>query len=471
MSSEAKVGIFVIIALALCGYVIYVLAVAGTHRGGAEYHAIFGEVQALQPGAPVRMAGVDIGEVTDVKLTPDNRARVTFRLEKQVPLHENYRVTIGSGALLGETYLDIAPVAEPGRELKPGERIIGTDLPRLQDLVVSSQRLVTQLETTVGSVNEALRGPEMLPSLKQALDDVSTAAAQTAALTSTLNAVVGENRAVLNQSLRNLQAASEQARRFTEQVLPRLAASMAPGQIEEVLGHLSSAAEEVAGIAEGLREIAQDPALAGNIRAILENVRAASADITEMTATLKQAAENVRMSSESFRETTETVRETSVTAQETVEKVRGIVDRADRATRDFRLPRVGVGLGSMYLPDANRTWSDIGIDIGYGDGRSALLGLADIGETDRLNFQLGRALGPGSRLRYGIVESKIGLGWDRAMSSRMGLTVDLFDPNDLTANLLGYYHPDDLGKDWDLVFGVRRLFEDNYWAAGARTRR
>ncbi|KPJ64672.1 hypothetical protein AMK68_01000, partial [candidate division KD3-62 bacterium DG_56] len=301
MSSEAKVGIFVIIALALCGYVIYVLAMAGTHRGGAEYHAIFREVQALQPGAPVRMAGVDIGEVTEVTLTPDNRARGTFRLQRGVRLYENYQITLGAGALLGETYLDIDPVAERGRQLEPGERITGTDLPNLQDLVVSSQRLVNRLETTVGAINQALGGPELLPSLQQALEDVSTAAAQTAAFTSTLNAVTGENRAALSRSLRNLQAASEQARRFTEVVLPRLAESTAPEQVEEVLDHLSSAAEEVAGIAVGLREIAQDPALAGNIRAILENLRAASADITEMTATLKQAAESVRVSSESFR--------------------------------------------------------------------------------------------------------------------------------------------------------------------------
>jgi phospholipid/cholesterol/gamma-HCH transport system substrate-binding protein len=203
-------------------------------------------------------------------------------------------------------------------------------------------------------------------------------------------------------------------------------------------------------------------------------VEAASADITEMAASLKEASENVRLSSESFLKTTETVHDTSLTAHDTVEKVHGMVERAEKATgglRKFRLPEVSATLEATYLPDPDRTWSNIGIDIGYGEDRSALVGLADVGETDRFNFQLGRGLGPRTRLRYGIVESEIGVGWDCGLNAGSGLTVDLFDPNNVTANLLGYHRLGGPDSDWDLVFGVRRLFEDNYWGIGARTRR
>jgi phospholipid/cholesterol/gamma-HCH transport system substrate-binding protein len=474
MSSEAKVGIFVIIALALSAYVIYFLAVAGTHPGGAEYYALFRQAQGLQNGAPVRMAGVDIGEVTNIRLTPDSRARVTFRLQKGIPLRANYRLTIASGALLGESYLDIAAAPGRARQLEPGETLVGVDLPTLQDLVTASQALVTELQTTVGALNETLQGPELLPSLEQALNNVGTAAHQAALFATTLNTMAGENRVALHQSVRNLELATAQARAFTQQMLPRLAASAAPEQIEEVLANLSNAAEEVAGIAQGLREIAQDPALAGNIRAILDNVRAASANITEMSATLKEASENVRLSSESFRKTTETVQQTSVTAQDTVEKVHGMVTRVEESTnglRNLRLPKVGISLDAMYLPRPDRVWSDANLDIRYGEGNSAIIGISDIGESDGFNFQLGRALGGHGRLRYGIVESKVGLGMDRQLTPQFGLTADLFDPNHITANLLGYYRLGASDSDWDLVFGGRRLFADDSWGVGVRTRR
>jgi phospholipid/cholesterol/gamma-HCH transport system substrate-binding protein len=67
MGKQIKVGIFVIVGIALMTAIVFVI---GDNRQAwsrkVTYHAAFEDVAGLKPGAPVRMGGVDIGIVVDV---------------------------------------------------------------------------------------------------------------------------------------------------------------------------------------------------------------------------------------------------------------------------------------------------------------------------------------------------------------------------------------------------------------------
>ena len=109
--SELKIGLLTLIAVAVAGTVIFLLSgEGGFFWQRYELHAKFNDVAMLKAGAPVRVAGVAVGAVKDMKFD-GAEVDVTFYLTKEM----QSRVTdksvayIGSVSLLGEGALDISP--------------------------------------------------------------------------------------------------------------------------------------------------------------------------------------------------------------------------------------------------------------------------------------------------------------------------------------------------------------------------
>jgi len=89
-----------------------------------SYQAAFSDASGLVPGNEVRVAGVRVGKVTAVELSPGvpPHVRVTFRLDDDgVRLGEETGATIRIKTVLGQKYLALSP-AGPGR-LREGTEI------------------------------------------------------------------------------------------------------------------------------------------------------------------------------------------------------------------------------------------------------------------------------------------------------------------------------------------------------------
>ena len=120
--SELKIGIVAVIAIAMA--VMFVIAVGG--QGGfswQQYELItkFPDVKGLKSGAVVRVAGVEVGKVGEVKLTGSEvEVRLKVNEENKPRITENSRATIGSLSLLGEPVIDILPSTQ-GRQLQDGD--------------------------------------------------------------------------------------------------------------------------------------------------------------------------------------------------------------------------------------------------------------------------------------------------------------------------------------------------------------
>ena len=122
--SQLKIGVLGVTALALAAMMI--LAVGGQGGFPWQRYALktkFPDVKGLKTGAVVRVAGVDVGKVTDLDF---KGADVELVLEVNNAMHEriteNSRASIGSLSLLGEPIIEISPSSQ-GRQLKDGDYI------------------------------------------------------------------------------------------------------------------------------------------------------------------------------------------------------------------------------------------------------------------------------------------------------------------------------------------------------------
>jgi phospholipid/cholesterol/gamma-HCH transport system substrate-binding protein len=115
--AELKIGILAVFALTMAALLIFAVGgSAGFFWQVYPLKVVFADVATIQGGSPVRVAGVQVGSVTDVKLTP-TAVEVWFEVSKDVqPLvTTESRATVGSISLLGEGALDItaAPHGTP----------------------------------------------------------------------------------------------------------------------------------------------------------------------------------------------------------------------------------------------------------------------------------------------------------------------------------------------------------------------
>jgi phospholipid/cholesterol/gamma-HCH transport system substrate-binding protein len=126
---EWSVGAFIIMGFACA----LVLAFASTNSqdrlGGQTYEvtARFSNLGELKSRAPVKIAGVKVGEVASVQLDPATfDAIVTLRLARsagELPLDS--AAAIYTSGLLGERYIGLSPGGDP-EALGPGDEIMLT---------------------------------------------------------------------------------------------------------------------------------------------------------------------------------------------------------------------------------------------------------------------------------------------------------------------------------------------------------
>jgi phospholipid/cholesterol/gamma-HCH transport system substrate-binding protein len=111
--SELKIGLVSIIAIVLATALIFILS----GQGGFFWQryrlkTVFTNVAGISAGAPVRVAGIEVGSVEDVRLTGD-RVELTLRVSNDVRprITDKSVASIGSVSLLGEGAIDITPAS------------------------------------------------------------------------------------------------------------------------------------------------------------------------------------------------------------------------------------------------------------------------------------------------------------------------------------------------------------------------
>ncbi len=105
---EFSVGIFVIIGVCCLGYLSFTLGNFSIGRDRYDVSAVFSTVSGLKTKAPIMLAGVNIGEVKNVKLK-DDQAEVILSIDKSVKIEEDAIAAIKTMGIIGDKYVSITP--------------------------------------------------------------------------------------------------------------------------------------------------------------------------------------------------------------------------------------------------------------------------------------------------------------------------------------------------------------------------
>jgi phospholipid/cholesterol/gamma-HCH transport system substrate-binding protein len=122
---EVSVGAFVIAGVAALAYLS--LSLGGVEVGHSRYevHARFSSVGDLKRGGAVKLAGVSVGEVSQIALV-DYTANVVLSVDRSLQLPKDSIASIQTSGLLGDAYVSLSPGAA-SENLSPGGAIRQTE--------------------------------------------------------------------------------------------------------------------------------------------------------------------------------------------------------------------------------------------------------------------------------------------------------------------------------------------------------
>jgi phospholipid/cholesterol/gamma-HCH transport system substrate-binding protein len=149
------IGLGVVIAFVIVFYLSFTKSIPFTSPG-YELNATFESAGTIKPSSPVRIAGVNVGEVTSIE-RQGQMARVTFTVDdKGLPIHEDATITIRPRLFLeGNLFLDLQPGSPSAPDLASGATIPVTQTARAVQL---GEVLTSLQKDSRRSLQRALEG-------------------------------------------------------------------------------------------------------------------------------------------------------------------------------------------------------------------------------------------------------------------------------------------------------------------------
>jgi len=162
--SQLRVGITVIVATLTLAVLLFLMSgTSGLFTRRITLHSYFDNAQGLRKGAPVRLSGVDIGNVSNILIVPDKDKQQT-PVEVVMKLSTKYSYAIRrdsvtsleTAGVLGETYLDIDSLQALGPPAQDGDTLPTQVHPDFNQVVRASQGTLENMDALLKRADRIL---------------------------------------------------------------------------------------------------------------------------------------------------------------------------------------------------------------------------------------------------------------------------------------------------------------------------
>ncbi|MBI5881721.1 MAG: MCE family protein [Elusimicrobia bacterium] len=190
MTTEAKVGSFVLLGMVLLATAIFLLG-DFTFEKRYPLNVYFTDVAGLSQNVPVKLSGVEVGQVKQI-LLEGNKVKVIAAIREGVEIYKDAAVTVGITGIIGSKYLEITQGHPEAGIIPAGSTLGGVDFVPLDKAMNNA---LTSVEKLLQSFNSTDPKPG---TLARNLNDT---VANMRDLTANLNDLVETTRPNLSKAL------------------------------------------------------------------------------------------------------------------------------------------------------------------------------------------------------------------------------------------------------------------------------
>ena len=148
MNTEAKVGAFVLAGIVLLTWAVFLLG-DFTLQKRYNLYAHFHDVSGLPEKGIVKLQGVEVGKVKDVKFDGDE-VNLTLAINDGINIYRNAKFRIGSSSIIGSKFLEVEQGTPDAGVLEPDAKVLG-ETP--VDLVKSATKALDSVKLLIDGMN------------------------------------------------------------------------------------------------------------------------------------------------------------------------------------------------------------------------------------------------------------------------------------------------------------------------------
>lgn len=215
--SQLKVGVTVIAAGVTLGVLVFLMSgTSGLFTPRITLKSYFDNAEGLRDGAPVRLAGVDIGNVIHIRIVPDKDKQLTpVEITMRVSTKYSYDLrrdsmsSLDTAGVLGETYVDIESGQAVGLPARDGDTLPTQVHPDFNQVVRASQgtlenmdallkradRILAFAESGKGSLGKLIYDPTLYNRLSSTVADLQKMVGEIASGQGSLGALISRSEA------------------------------------------------------------------------------------------------------------------------------------------------------------------------------------------------------------------------------------------------------------------------------------
>ncbi len=179
--SQLKVGITVVVASITLAVLIFLMSnTGGLFTRKITLKAYYFDAQGLREGAPVRLSGVDVGNVSKIRVVPNKPfapVEVSMKVSTKYGfgLRKDSITELSTAGVLGETYINIESTKATGAPARDGDVLSSGEVPDYQAVMRAGQstlqnmdallkradRIVAFVESGQGSIGKLIYDPTL----------------------------------------------------------------------------------------------------------------------------------------------------------------------------------------------------------------------------------------------------------------------------------------------------------------------
>ena len=289
MSTEAKVGAFVLSCFALTAFTVISLVNAQFGGATAPYRTYLRYAGGLEPGAVVLYGGINVGKVTAVRPWAADPTRIEILLEvkKDTPLNEKSVAKLGFVSVMNSAALSITTGSNDAKRLTPGSTVRSQEAASLDEIAGKLATVADSANTLIGQAQGELNDISgNVNHLLANLDGMTGPRNQkkVQAILDNIDGFVGDERPKLDRLTDQLAKVTQHADDTIQNVNGTVSDVRDP--IRKDLAELQAALEQAKGLLQSMQTVVR--ANDDKIDDTLENLRNATDNLNQFTNSVKQ---------------------------------------------------------------------------------------------------------------------------------------------------------------------------------------
>lgn len=292
---EVKVGLFVFVGLVLLA-VLLIWFSKGTSvfKGTYDVHLVAPNVGGLKLRASVLLAGVNVGNVSDIKLAPNGKSvTLTLKIYNNVTIYHDARFAIEQAGFLGDQYVAILPTENQPPVLTNDAQVDCEPPFDMQQVLRSATGFIERVNDTVKKIDDSVAKLQNTVLNDQTLTNLSTSVANLRSATERASSAMGHVDSLVATNTEQISLAVSNVVFFSQQLADL--AGNARGIIATNGATISTAMTNLECTTETLRQIADDmhrgkglagmvlenQELADNVQATVNNLAVTTSNLNE----------------------------------------------------------------------------------------------------------------------------------------------------------------------------------------------